>query len=105
MRFWWNIVDGNGGTVEGADITLIQINDTNGDGGYDEISDEEITAVSDENGDFTLEGVKTNQKYILKIVKDRGDKKVWTKNVISVSGELEVNIGTYALTSAPHCWD
>ena len=96
-----NIVDGNGGTVEGADITLIQINDTNGDGGYDEISDEEITAVSDENGNFTLEGVKTNQKYILKIVKDRGDKKVWTKNVISVSGELEVNIGTYALTSAP----
>ena len=96
-----NIVDGNGGTVEGADITLIQINDTNGDGGYDEISDEEITAVSDENGNFTLEGVKTNQKYILKIVKDRGDKKVWTKNVIRVFGELEVNIGTYALTSGP----
>ena len=51
--------------------------------------------MSDENGDFTLEGVKTNQKYILKIVKDRGDKKVWTKTNVDhtdVTGELEVNI-------------
>ena len=97
-------VNVGGGTVEGADVTLTEINDTNGDGEYDEISDEEITAVSDENGDFALEGVKKEQSYILKIVKDRGDKKVWIKTnvrVIQINGEDRLSGDPFTLTSAP----
>ena len=97
-------VNVGGGTVEGAVVTLTEINDTNGDGEYDEISDEEITAVSDENGDFALEGVKREQYYVLKIVKDRGDKKVWIKTnvkIVQINGEDRLSGDPYTLTSAP----
>lgn len=99
--FDFSVVDGVGATVAGAIVELVELTDSDNNGWYDNISDNPITAISDAQGNFALEGVETNKRYILKIVKDRGEKLVWIKDLINVQGELNVDIGTFTLTSAP----
>ena len=99
--FDFSVVNGVGVTVTGAVIELYEVSDLDNNGWYDSISEESITAISDEDGNFVLEGVRTDKTYILKIVKDRGTKKVWAKEVITIQGELDVDIGAFTLSSAP----
>lgn len=99
--FDFSIVNGVGVTVAGAVIELYEVSDSDNNGWYDSISEDPITAISDEGGNFVLEEVRTDKTYILKIVKDRGTKKVWAKEVITIQGELDVDIGAFTLSSAP----
>ena len=101
--FDYSIVDATGASVSGANIELREVSDQDGDGGFDTISDDIISVISDSNGDFVFENIVTGKSYILTITKDRGEKIVWNKLVITVpnSATLEYDLGAYALTSAP----
>ena len=101
--FDYSIVDATGASVSGANIELREVSDQDGDGGFDTISADIISVISDSNGDFVFENIVTGKSYILTITKDRGEKIVWNKLVVTVpnSATLEYDLGAYALTSAP----
>jgi len=101
--FDYSIVDATGASVSGANIELREVSDQDGGGGFDTISDDIISVISDSNGDFVFENIVTGKSYILTITKDRGEKIVWNKLVVTVpnSATLEYDLGAYALTSAP----
>jgi hypothetical protein len=101
--FDYSIVEATGASVSGANIELREVSDSDGDGGFDTISDEVISVISDSNGDFVFEDIVTGKSYILTITKDRGEKIVWNKLVITIpnGATLEYDLGAYALTSAP----
>ena len=101
--FDYSIVDATGASVSGANIELREVSDQDGDGGFDTISDDIISVISDSNGDFVFENIVAGKSYILTLTKDRGEKIVWNKLVITVpnSATLEYDLGAYALTSAP----
>ena len=98
-----NIVDGEGITVEGAQVSIREIKDTDDDGYYDLIEEEGKTVFSDQEGKFIFENLQSGKIYKLVTIKDRGDKKVWDARVFDIDrgAVLDFDIGTITLTSGP----
>lgn len=100
-----NIVDGAGITVDGAEVSISEIKDTNGDGYYDVIEDSQ-SVFSDQDGKFVFENLQIGpggKTYKLVVIKDRGDKKVWSASVFTINEGtvLDFDIGAITLTSGP----
>jgi hypothetical protein len=97
-----NIVDGAGITVEGAQVSIKEIKDTDGDGYYD-YEAEGRTVFSDQEGKFIFENLQSGKFYKLVTIKDRGDKKVWDARVFAIDQGtvLDFDIGAITLTSGP----
>ena len=98
-------MDGAGITVDGAEVSISEIKDTNGDGYYDVIEDSQ-SVFSDQDGKFVFENLQIGpggKTYKLVVIKDRGDKKVWSASVFTVGEEavLDFDIGAITLTSGP----
>jgi len=101
--FDYSIVDAGGATVSDAQIELREVSDQDGDSKFDTISEDSVTTITDSDGNFSFENIITGKTYILTIIKDRGDKLVWEKTVISIPDNATLNhdIGSFSLTSAP----
>ena len=98
----FSFVDGEGVTVEGAEIKLAQVIMDNTTGAYTGFEEDRI-ATTDADGVFKFEDVRTGSEHRIWINKELENKNIHTIRKIDVpSGDIQTwKMGAFPLTSAP----
>lgn len=99
----FSYVDGEGVTVEGAEIRLTQIIMDNFTGEYTGF-DEDRNAITDENGVFRFEDIRTGTEHRIWINKELENKNIHTIRKIEVPSIIDSSnwkMGAFPLTSSP----
>ena len=98
----FSFVDGEGVTVEGAEIKLAQVIMDNATGAYSGFEEDRI-ATTDADGVFKFEDVRTGSEHRIWINKELENKNIHTIRKIDVPGaDMQTwKMGAFPLTSAP----